>query len=159
MEIAGSTILYIYHCYEGYSILNPSTLSCTNGTLLGEAPVCTGVDPPRIDYFYPDEVIKSTLGDTVEIISITTGTQPLSVTWYHNGSRVVNDTTVNDTHFSLTEIIYSEMLFSKLTISNVGEGAQGVYKIVANNVGGRAESGEAQLMLAVDPPRIDYFLP
>ena len=96
-------------------------------------------------------MIKSTPGDTTEIVSITTGTQPLSVTWYHNGSRVVNNTTINDTHFSLTEIIYSEMLFSKLTISNVGEGAQGVYKIVANNVGGRAESGEAQLRLGKHP--------
>ena len=41
MEIVGLTIYYTYHCYEGYSILNTSTLTCTNGVLLGETPVCT----------------------------------------------------------------------------------------------------------------------
>ena len=41
MEIVGSTIYYTYHCYEGYSILNSSTLSCYKGTLFGERPECT----------------------------------------------------------------------------------------------------------------------
>jgi hypothetical protein len=107
----------------------------------------TDVDPPRVDYFYPDGVFKSTPGETTEILSVTVGTQPLHVTWQHNGSRVVNNTTLNNTHFSLTELIYSEMIFSKLTIDSVGEIAQGVYKMIANNGGGQAESGEAQLML------------
>ena len=109
----------------------------------------SGVDPPRIDYFFPRGVIKSPPGDTVEIISIIISTQPLSVTWEHNGSRLVNQTTINDTHFLLTEVIYSEnnIICSILTITNVGEGAQGVYKVVAINNGGRAESAEAELML------------
>ena len=127
--------------------LTQGNVNCHNNLLFSNV----GVGPPRIDYFYPDEVFKIAPGDTVEIVSIVIGTQPLSVTWYHNGSRVVNDTTVNDTHFSLKEIIYSEMLFSKLTITNVGEGAQGVYKIAANNVGGRTESEEAQLRLGKHP--------
>jgi hypothetical protein len=113
----------------------------------------TDVDPPRVDYFYPDGVFKSTPGETTEILSVTVGTQPLHVTWQHNGSRVVNNTTLNNTHFSLTELIYSEMIFSKLTIDSVGEIAQGVYKMIANNGGGQAESGEAQLMLANQPAR------
>ena len=72
----------------------------------------------------------------------------LLATWQHNSFRVVNQT-LNNTHFLLTEFIYSENnTFSKLTITNVGEGAQGVYRVVAINDGGRAESEEAQLMLS-----------
>ena len=106
------------------------------------------MDPPRVEYFYPDGVIKTTPGDTMEITSIIIGTDPLSITWTHNGSIIVNLTTLNNTSFVLNEVPYlNNMHFSKLTISGVGEVAQGVYKIVANNNGGRAESEEAQLML------------
>jgi hypothetical protein len=41
MEMVGLTLYYTYHCFEGYSILNSSTLSCYKGTLHGETPVCT----------------------------------------------------------------------------------------------------------------------
>ena len=40
-KTVGSAIYYTYHCYEGYSILNSSTLSCYKGNLLGETPECT----------------------------------------------------------------------------------------------------------------------
>ena len=92
-------------------------------------------------------MFKITPGDTVEIFSIVIGTQPLSVTWQHNDSRVVNQTILNDTNFLLSEVIHTGMMFSKLTITNVGEDAQGVYKVVANNTGGQVESEEAQLVL------------
>ena len=107
------------------------------------------VDPPRVDYFYPDGVIKKTRGENIEIIAITVGRLPLNINWTHNGSIIVNLTTLNNTSFMLTDVPYSDnMHFSKLTISSVGEVAQGVYKIVANNTGGRVESEEeVQLML------------
>ena len=84
-----------------------------------------GVELPRIDYFYPGGMVNITPGDTIEIISLIVGTRPLSVTWQHNGSRVVNQTTPNNTHFLLTEVIHTGMMLSKLTITNVGEGVQG----------------------------------
>lgn len=101
-----------------------------------------------VDYFYPEGVFTSNPGETKVITSLTTGSQPLHVTWRHNGSEVVNLSTINDTQFTVQQIDDLESaVYSKLTIYGVGAVAQGTYKIVVSNDAGQDESQEAQLML------------
>ena len=102
-----------------------------------------------VDYFYPEGVFKSPPGATKVITSLTTGSQPLHVTWRHNGSQVINLSTINNTQFTVEQIydLESEAVFSQLTINGVGAIAQGIYKIVVSNAAGQDESQEAQLML------------
>lgn len=109
----------------------------------------TEIIPPTVDYFYPLGVFKSPPGETEMITSLTTGSQPLHVTWTHNGSEVVNLSTINDTWFTVQQVndVESELVFSKLIINGVGAVAQGTYKIVVSNDAGQDESQEAQLML------------
>lgn len=102
-----------------------------------------------VDYFFPEGVFTSPPGATTMITSLTTGSQPLHVTWTHNGSEVVNLSTINNTQFTVQQIddLESEAVLSKLIINGVGAVAQGAYKIVVNNDAGQDESQEAQLML------------
>lgn len=102
-----------------------------------------------VDYFYPEGVFKSPLGAERVITSLTTGSQPLDVTWRHNGSQIFNLSIINgtSTQFTVDNYTDDEAVFSKLTISGVGAVAQGVYKIVVSNDAGQDESEEAQLML------------
>jgi hypothetical protein len=48
IEVQGSTMYYTYTCLEGYTVLNESTenytLSCTEGQLDAEEPICTRVE-------------------------------------------------------------------------------------------------------------------
>lgn len=107
--------------------------------------------PPRIEYFYPGGVFKSSPGATKVISSLIVGSQPLLVTWQHNGTDVINNSSIHNTQFTVNQFDDSNTIFSQLTINGVGEVAQGVYKIVANNGAGRDESREAQLMLGELP--------
>lgn len=102
-----------------------------------------------VDYFYPEGEFECSPGATEVITSLTTGSQPLNVTWRHNGNEVINDSTINSTQFIFLKINdpESEEVFSQLTIRGVGAVAQGTYKIVVRNDAGQDESQEAQLML------------
>lgn len=109
----------------------------------------TGINPPMVDYFDPEGIFKSSPGETQVITSLTTGSQPLNVTWRHNGNKVINNSIINSTQFVFLKINDPENqeVFSQLTIHGVGAVAQGTYKIVVTNDVGQDESQEAQLML------------
>lgn len=95
----------------------------------------------------PQGVVKSPRGDTQMLDCLTEGSQPLDVIWQHDGSVVVNNSLVNISQYLIRKIPFSNGAYSILTIDSVTEYVQGIYKCVAYNNAGEAESEKVQLML------------
>ena len=100
-----------------------------------------------MNYFDPNGVIPSPPGIDTTIHSLTSGTQPLNVTWQHNGMNLSRLSILNNTHYDLRGAIDDQTVFSVLTIKSLGNATQGVYKIVANNSGGVTMSEAAELTI------------
>ena len=96
-----------------------------------------------VDYFDPSGVTKAHRGEERLLESLTTGSQPLTVTWQHNGSNI----NMSDPMFILYSLPTDDATYSTLTINSMAEVTQGEYKIVANNLQGQTVSEAAQLML------------
>lgn len=101
---------------------------------------------PNIQQFWPTGVIKQPRGSSATIRSLTSGRQPLTVLWQHNGN-IINDTI--DTQYKLIEATDTAAgtTYSTLTIISVEEIEEGSYNIVAYNEEGRVSSQATELML------------
>lgn len=103
--------------------------------------------PPMVTFLDPQGVVKSPRGGTQRLDCLTEGSQPLDVTWLHDGTVVVNNSLVNISQYLIQNISFNTGAYSILTIDSVTEHVQGIYKCAAYNSAGEAESDKVQLML------------